>query len=164
MARTDASVPVTLSLLDRLIDNDPKHSEEAPLTRSQFLRALKASLKRDLEWLLNTRRTIDPVPNSNAETARSLYHYGFTDISSRSILSPEDHNDLTREIEAVIALFEPRLKRVKVRLEPVAGQTQTLRFVIEGLLRVDPAPERVRFDTVLELGKAQYEVEADDLA
>ncbi len=164
MARTDASVPVMLSLLDRLIDNDPKHSEEAPLTRCQSLRALKASLKRDLEWLLNTRRTIDPVSNSNAETARSLYHYGFTDISSRSTLSPEDHNDLTREIEAVIALFEPRLKRVKVRLEPVAGQTQTLRFVIEGLLRVDPAPERVRFDAVLELEKAQYEVEADDLA
>ncbi len=31
------------------------------------------------------------------------------------------------------------------------GKTHMLRFVIEGLLRVDPAPEYVTFDTVLEL-------------
>jgi type VI secretion system protein ImpF len=162
MARRDSSGPVTLSVLDRLIDKDPKHSSEVPLTRAQSLRELKIAIKRDLEWLLNTRRTIDPAPESARETVRSVYHYGFADISSKSLLSSRDHNDLVREMESVIATFEPRLKRAKVRMERMEGSYRALRFVIEGLLCMDPAPEPVRFDTVLELGKGQYEIKGDD--
>jgi len=162
MARREASGPVTLSVLDRLIDNDPKNNSEVPLTRPQSVRELKNAFKRDLEWLLNTRRTIDPAPNSARETARSVYHYGFADISSKSLLSSKDHNDLVREMESAIAVFEPRLKRAKVRMEPLEGSFRSVRFVIEGLLCMDPAPEPVRFDTVLELGKCEYEVKGGD--
>jgi type VI secretion system protein ImpF len=162
MPRREASGPVTLSVLDRLIDNDPKNNSEAPLTRPQSLRELRAALKRDLEWLLNTRRTIDPAPDSARETVRSVYHYGFADISSKSVLSTKDHGDLVREMEAAIAIFEPRLKRAKVRMEPLEGSSRTVQFVIEGLLCMDPAPEPVRFDTVLELGKCEYAVKGGD--
>ena len=86
MARRDATGPVTLSVLDRLIDRDPKNRSEIPLSRAQSLRELKLALKRDLEWLLNTRKTIDPSPDSARETVRSVYHYGFEDISSKSVL------------------------------------------------------------------------------
>jgi type VI secretion system protein ImpF len=164
MARRDATGPVTLSVLDRLIDKDPKTRSEVPLTRAQSLRELKLALKRDLEWLLNTRKTIDPSPDSARETVRSVYHYGFADISSRAVLSTRDHGDLVREMEAAIAVFEPRLKRAKVRMELGQGTFRTLNFVIEGLLCMDPAPEPVRFDTVLELGKGEYEVKGTDLA
>jgi type VI secretion system protein ImpF len=164
MARRDATGPVTLSVLDRLIDRDPKNHSEIPLTRAQSLRELKLALKRDLEWLLNSRKTIDPAPDSARETVRSVYHYGFADISSKSVLSTRDHSDLMRDMETAIAIFEPRLKRAKVRMENVEGSFRTLKFVIEGLLCMDPAPEPVRFDTVLELGKGEYEVKGADLA
>jgi type VI secretion system protein ImpF len=164
MARRDASGPVTLSVLDRLIDKDPKNSLEIPLTRAQSLRELKLALKRDLEWLLNTRRTIEPAPESARETVRSVYQYGFADISSKSVLSTRDHSDLIREMESAIAIFEPRLKRARVRMEQVEGGLRSLKFVIEGLLCMDPAPEPVRFDTVLELGKGEYEIKGADLA
>jgi type VI secretion system protein ImpF len=165
MARRDASGPVTLSVLDRLIDKDPENSSEVPLTRAQSLRELKQALKRDLEWLLNTRKTIDPAPESARETVRSVYQYGFADISSRSVLSTRDHSDLIREMESAIAIFEPRLKRARVRMEQVkGGGFRSLSFVIEGLLCMDPAPEPVRFDTVLELGKGEYEIKGADLA
>ena len=162
MAKRDMTGPVTLSVLDRLIDKDPKNSSEAPLTRAQSLRELKVAIKRDLEWLLNTRRTIDPDAESGRETARCVYNYGFADISSKSVLSTRDHNDLMKEMETAIAVFEPRLKRAKVRMELVKGGYQSLRFVIEGLLQMDPAPEPVRFDTTLELGKGSIEVKGDD--
>ena len=164
MARRDATGPVTLSVLERLIDRDPKNSSEIPFTRAQSLRELRVGLKRDLEWLLNTRKTIDPSPDSARETVRSVYHYGFADISSKSVLSSRDHNDIVRDMEAAIAIFEPRLKRAKVRMEPVEGNYRMLKFVIEGLLCMDPAPEPVRFDTVLELGKGEYEIKGADLA
>jgi type VI secretion system protein ImpF len=162
MAGRDTSGPVTLSVLDRLLDDDPKHSAEVPLSRPQSLRALKAGLKRDLEWLLNTRRTIDLPPAASRELLHSAYCYGFADISSRSVLSAEDQGDLVKEMESVIATFEPRLKRVKVRMESVGGSSQSMSFVIEGLLNVDPAPEPVRFDTVLEIGKGEYAVKGED--
>ena len=91
------------------------------MSRAQSLRELKFALKRDLEWLLNTRRTIDPAPDSARETARSVYHYGFADVSSKSVLSARDHADLVRDMESAIAEFEPRLKRARVRMEPVEG-------------------------------------------
>jgi predicted component of type VI protein secretion system len=49
-------------------------------------------------------------------------------------------------------------------MERVEGGYRALRFVIEGLLCMDPAPEPVRFDTVLELGKRAYEVKGEDSA
>jgi type VI secretion system protein ImpF len=164
MSRRDTTGPVTLSVLDRLIDQDPATRSEVPPTRAQSLRELKLGLKRDLEWLLNTRKTIDPAPDSARETGRSVYHYGFADISSKFVLSSRDHSDLVREMETAIALFEPRLKRPRVRMEVLEGSTRMLQFVIEGLLCMDPAPEPVRFDTVLELGRGEYEVKGADLA
>jgi type VI secretion system protein ImpF len=164
MPRRDATGPVTLSVLDRLIDRDPEHRSEVPLTRAQSVRELKLALKRDLEWLLNSRKTIDPAPESARETVRSVYHYGFADISSKWVLSSRDHSDLVREMESAIAWFEPRLKRARVRMEVAEGSFRTLKFVIEGLLCMDPAPEPVRFDTVLELGKGEYEIKGADLA
>jgi len=164
MARRDATGPVTLSVLDRLIDRDPKTRSEVPLTRAQSLRELKLALKRDLEWLLNTRRTIDPAPESARETIRSVYYYGFADVSSKSVMSPRDQSDLVREMELSISFFEPRLKRAKVRVEIEQGSYRALKFAIEGLLCMDPAPEPVRFDTILELGKGEYEIKGADLA
>ena len=78
------------------------------------------------------------------------------------MLSAEDQSDLVKEMESVIAIFEPRLKRVKVRMDSVGGSSQSMCFVIEGLLNVDPAPEPVRFDTVLEIGKGEYAVKGED--
>jgi type VI secretion system protein ImpF len=164
MPKRDTASPVMLSVLDRLIDQEPKNSSEVLPTRSQSVRELKLALKRDLEWLLNTRRTIDPAPDTARETIRSVYHYGFADLSSKSILSSRDQGELVREMESAIAIFEPRLKRARVRMEQLEGVSRALKFVIEGLLCMDPAPEPIRFDTVLELEKGAYEVKGADLA
>ncbi len=57
-------------------------------------------------------------------------------------------------------IFEPRLANVRVvPLEWRHAGTRTLRFRIEGLLLMDPAPEHVSFDTVLELTSGEYEVQ-----
>ena len=164
MPKRDATGPITLSVLERLIDRDPDIRSEVPLSRAQSLRELKLALKRDLEWLLNTRKTIEPAPETARETVRSVYQYGLSDISSKSVLSTRDQGDLVRDMEAAIAIFEPRLKRARVRMEATEGSFRTLKFVIEGLLCMDPAPEPIRFDTVLELGKGEYEVKGADLA
>jgi type VI secretion system protein ImpF len=122
------------------------------------LRELKAALRRDLEWLLNTRRTIEESPASLKELERSLYTYGLPDVSSLYLRSSSDQDSLLKAIRVAISFFEPRLLNIQVTLQPVTGDTRVLRFAIEGLLRMDPAPEHVFFDTMLEPLSGQYQV------
>ncbi|MGD0459825.1 MAG: type VI secretion system baseplate subunit TssE [Terriglobia bacterium] len=145
-------------MLDRLIDQEPERKLEPPLTRARSLRELKAALRRDLEWLLNTRRTIEESPASLKELERSLYNYGLPDVSSLYLRSSNDQGTLLKAIRVAINYFEPRLLNIKVTLEPAADDTRVIRFSIEGLLRMDPAPEHVFFDTMLEPMSGQYQV------
>jgi type VI secretion system protein ImpF len=158
MPTTEKEGPVTLSVLDRLKDQEPERKLESPLTRAQSLRELKAALRRDLEWLLNSRRTIEPSPASLRELERSLYNYGLPDVSSLYLRSAKDQETLLKAIKTAIDVFEPRLMNIKVTLEPAAEDARVIRFAIEGLLRMDPAPEHIFFDTVLEPMSGQYQV------
>ena len=159
MAKQRGEGPVTLSVLDRLIDDEPKNSQEVPLTRAQSLRELKISLRRDLEWLLNSRQPVDAVPDSCPETRDSVFNYGLPDISSANLGSPRERQRLSRAIEYVLSVFEPRLANVRVALVSTSTEKiPQIRFAIEGMLRIDPAPEHVSFDTLLELSSGEYKV------
>ncbi len=161
MARFEPDPNVTLSVLDRLIDNDPGSSADPPAGRAHSLRQLKAALRRDLEWLLNTRRTPEGIQDTGLNLYRSLFNYGLPDISNLSMQAVSDQNRLLRMMEQTVSLFEPRVKGARVTLETAAGNSRVLRFLIEGLLKLDPAPERVSFDTLLELTNREYEVKGD---
>ncbi len=155
----DYTAAVTLSILDRLIDADPGTTAEAIPTRTQSVRQLKDGLRRDLEWLLNTRRVAVPPDESLKEVNRSLYVFGLPDFTHYGLNSPADQAKLVRFLQGTVKIFEPRMANVRiVPLEAVAGKTRTLRFRIEGMLVMDPAPEHVSFDTVLELTSGGYEV------
>ncbi|MEO8029478.1 MAG: type VI secretion system baseplate subunit TssE [Gemmatimonadota bacterium] len=153
MAKGEIERIVELSVFDRLLDDDPTATAEAAMTRAESIERLKESVRRDLEWLLNTRRTPETAPDSLELLQRSLYHYGLPDTSSMSRDSPEVRNRLARLVEQAISAHEPRLAGVRVTL---AGGEKTaigaVRFVIEAMLRMDPSPERVSFDTLLSTG------------
>ena len=153
---------VQQSLLDRLVDLDPKSSSELPPTWSESVRQLKTSLRHDLEWLLNTRRIPTHPPESFEELPRSLYNFGFPDITSLGRDSRDVRLRLLRQVEETIATFEPRLAGVKVSLAETGDDgNRQLRFLIEGLLRMEPNPEQVVFDTVLEISSGEYHVKGD---
>jgi type VI secretion system protein ImpF len=158
MPATQREGPVTLSVVDRLVDLEPERKLELPLSRAQSVRELKAALRRDLEWLLNSRRTIEESPVSLKEVGRSLYNYGLPDVASLYLRSSKDQAYLLESIKTAIEIFEPRLLNVKVTLESASEDKRVIRFAIEGLLRMDPAPEQVFFDTVLEPTSGQYQV------
>jgi type VI secretion system protein ImpF len=113
---------------------------------------MRAAVRRDLEWLLNTRCIPDDPDESLREVNRSLYVYGLPDLSTYNINIPSDQSKLIRQIQSDLKLFEPRLANVRiVPLEQPASGLQQFRVRIEGLLLMDPSPEPVSFDTVIEL-------------
>lgn len=164
MPPTRGDAPVTLSLLDRLTDDDLKRSGELHLTRSQSVRKLRDAVRRDLEWLLNTRQPIDPAA-SGSELEDSLYMYGLPDITSLSVANIRDRQRLAQAIQAAVLKFEPRIANPRVGLVTSGDEkVPMLRFAIEGMLRVDPNPEHVSFDTVLELANGEYKVQGETRA
>ncbi len=167
---------VTQSVLERLIDREPKVGmEPAPPTGSQSVGLLKASLRRDLEWLLGIRPADAEACSSREfqELEQSLYNYGaVARILPRSIANRRATEDRTcpriieqanqstassrnacKQIKEVIADWKSRqVSRITWRM---------LRFQIEGLLDMDPAPELISFDTVLHLSSGEYQVKGD---
>ena len=84
-------------------------------SRSASVRGFKAALRRDLEWLLNTRRNPNAAPDSMAELSQSLFNYGLPDFSSLvATNAPKDRQKLLVEVERTVALFEPRLRNMRV--------------------------------------------------
>jgi type VI secretion system protein ImpF len=172
MPRSDADQPVTQPLIDRLIDRERDRDRDRSIpasatadpyrTRSASVRGLKSALRRDLEWLLNTRRNPYAAPDSMAEVSQSLYNYGLPDFSAMSADAPKDRQRLQVEIERTIALFEPRLRNIRVVLiEGTGVGIRALRFQIEGSLQMDPSPEHVSFDGELQLASGEYQIRGE---
>ena len=160
MARIDEEVRIHLSVLDRLVDFEPEVKSEPPASRSKSLRQLKQALKRDLEWLLNTRCTFF-VPEEFPALADSLLSYGLPDFSTLSVRNTEDQHDLVRALETTLRRFEPRLEDVVISVVSSSPLERALRFRIEGRLKVDPVPEPVTFDTTLLLGSGNFAVKGE---
>jgi type VI secretion system protein ImpF len=63
-----------------------------------------------------------------------------------------DRNRLVRQILGAINLFEPRLTNVRLLMvETDDDAKKDVRLRIEAMLRMDPVPEPITFDTVIEL-------------
>lgn len=153
MARSATETLVTQSVLDRLTQ-----VEDWPSTRSQSLRFFRDAIRRDLEWLLNTRKPPLPQLASRAAARDSVINFGLPDISALGLRSASDQRSLRSAIENCLRVFEPRLSDVRVTLESADTADRRLRFHIEANMRLDPAPEEIAFDTVLELTSGEYRV------
>jgi type VI secretion system protein ImpF len=158
MARHDNEIRITPSVLDRLLDYDPTMSREAPASRSKSLKDLKASVRRDLEWLLNTRSHAGHIDDGLKEVINSLATYGLPDFTAVNAQKPSEQKQLRKSIETTIRIFEPRLQDVNVTVDPIDGNKRELRFRIDARLNVRPTPEPITFDTVL-LSSGQYAVQ-----
>ncbi len=153
MARATTETLVTQSVLDRLTA-----VEDWPATRANSVRFFREALKRDLEWLLNTRQPPMPQLASWPAAKASVINFGLPDITSLGLMSASDHRSLRMAIEICLRTFEPRLTDVHVTLEGSDSADRRLRFHIEGNMKLDPAPEEISFDTVLDLSSGEYRV------
>ena len=148
------------SVLDRLLDSDPGVSQEPVQFRLQSVREVKASVIRDIENLLNTRKSPEEPPRDFRHLQDSLLVYGLRDFTALNPRSAATRQLLRAEIETMISRFEPRLRNVAVHLETDAGNERVLRFRISGILIVEPLSEPVTFDTILDVSRVQFRVES----
>jgi len=133
-------------LFDRLDLNPEIDDSQRPfriLTREQ----LKASIRRELERLLNTRcsLSLDEV----GEEERSVINYGIPDFSSLSAQNADDQILIGRIIGQTVTAFEPRLSNVAVDVRPVPDREAGLCVLIDATMVVGQFNEPVYFPVVL---------------
>jgi type VI secretion system protein ImpF len=153
LAKSRSEVLITQSLIDRLTDR-----ELWPETRTASINMYRESLKRDLEWLLNTRQPVMPALESFPLTSASVFNFGLPDIHSFDKSSGKGSEALTRELEECIRTFEPRINQLHVYLSRSDPLSRSLKFHIEGQVSYEDMDEDIKFDTVLELISGEYEV------
>lgn len=150
------------SVFDRLLGENEGYLEEPG--RNQRLRDLKLSVRRDLEWLLNTRVCYCDIPKESEYLKSSILNYGIPDFSGLAMGSRDGKNRLREQVEDAIRRFETRFKSVHVELieDEEGQQRRTIRFRIEGTLHAEPAPEPVEYDSTLTPTVGQFEVRASE--
>ena len=161
MAKNDNKRALLVSVLDRLLDDEPGNSKEQPRSQTTDLRVLKQSVRRDLENLLNTRWRCKSWPPEMGELETSLVDYGIPDFTGVNMSLPSERENLRAVVERVIRRFEPRMKNVSVTiLENTDAFDRTIRFRIAAQLRTEPSPEPVMFDSELEPLTTSIEIKA----
>lgn len=141
-----------LPLLDRLCDDAPDETRDAPMSASEAMAALRRGVRRDLENLLNARRRWRSWPDHLKELETSPIAYGIPDFTAGAFSDPRRRERLRQDIETAIRRFEPRFLSVHVTLIEREDQDLdgTLQLRIDAELHADPAPEPISFDTLLD--------------
>jgi type VI secretion system protein ImpF len=116
----------------------------------QILRQLRESVRRDLEFLFNTRlRCISPSEDAK-HLQNSLLNYGLPDMATVNLTSADSRKDFCRVIERTILKNDPRIKSVNVKNDDkIDNEDPNIRFRVEAVLHTNPAPELIVFDSAL---------------
>ena len=152
MARSRLDTPVKQSLLDRLTDR-----ADWPTTHAASLNLYREGLRRDVEWLLNTRQAQTGACDDLPEAARSVLHYGLPDLSWMSG-KRDNAETLKATLLSTLRRYEPRIHDPEVTLLPGEHTARRLRFQVRGTLRLETGEENVTFDTNFEISTGEYVV------
>jgi type VI secretion system protein ImpF len=148
MAHAQTPARARAPLFDRLVDHELRQPTESQ-PRSTLSRAeLQASVRQEVEWLLNTRC---PIPAHDLDNrARSVVDYGVPDCSLLTPHSQRDHQRLEQLFSHAITAFEPRLRHVRVTVERRSNDHTALVAHIEAVLVVASIREPMAFPVLVQ--------------
>ena len=150
------------SVLDRVIRNDPRRGIDLRIGVDE----LKTIVRRDIEWLLNTRQSVPEYADKYSEIPSSVYAYGIPDFTQFSGASTVDKDTVRKAVENALKLFEPRLLRQSIRVSFVESEGligSKLFLKIQGILHVEPIHEPVSFATSIELDSGAVQLTTADV-
>lgn len=111
--------------------------------------ALRATIRRELAWLLNTTNLasvedLDPYP----QVAQSVLNYGLSDLAGKP-LTRRTLLERAREIRRAVRTFEPRLDGNSLTVEPGVPEdgSNQITFIITGDITAAAQAMPVKFRT-----------------
>ena len=152
----------------KIVKNERQQGERVIASRRTVAREsisepeLRDMVRADLTALLNTTRLesaedLSAVPH----VRKSILNFGFPDLASRTV-EESSITDIAKDVEAVLADYEPRLKRgsVRAKRDPSApSEEMRARFVVTAELRTHPVNLRVEFVAEVELDSGKVKID-----
>jgi len=150
------------SLLERLTDDEPERKTESRDKRVLPMARFRASVIRDLGWLLNTAGLdLDVDLGVYPELGRSVLNYGVRNLTGLSA-SGVDVAAVERGFREAIINFEPRILKETLKVTAVLERDRmnrnALSFQIEGELWADPAPLHLLLKTEVDFDTGKVRV------
>jgi type VI secretion system protein ImpF len=130
-------------LFDRLQDEGTLVRQPVSASRSITIEALRESVRRDLSALLNTRCNLPARIRELSEG--TVVAYGIPNLSPISPANDSAHGELAQILQDVIARYEPRLKNVKVYIQPDKKDPLALLGQVQAQLVFGSVMEQVYF-------------------
>jgi len=143
-------------LFERLFDDGITVRQPRPSTRALDLSALCESVRDDVSRLLNTRTSLRGV---YAELAKgTVIDYGIPNLSPLSANDEINRTEFAKSLESIIETYEPRLRNVKVSLQPDKGDPRIVTGVVYANLVFGNIMEPVYFPLTVEDSGKKIEV------
>jgi len=169
---------LTPTLFDKLVADVEmsglrEEAEETPVIAREAMRhyavprlerfnetALRATIRRDIAWLLNTTNfgalnDLEPYPRVKT----SVINYGVPDLAGKSF-HRRTILHRAREMRAAIRAFEPRLKGESLTVEPMANadRPNSVTYIIHGDITAAAQALPVKFRTEVDSDSASVDV------
>lgn len=136
---------LTPSLLDRLTDQQLQEQHETINSFGMSKRDYRASVLRDISWLLNTTNADSSIAFTDLDQAKkSVMNYGVKALSGQYLVD-DDRSMIAQSITQSLLNYEPRIipKSLQVKALPMddsyAARNQ-LSLEIRGQLWAEPYP------------------------
>jgi type VI secretion system protein ImpF len=149
-------------LFERLVDDDPHTPTEPRPLRTLSQQELRASVRREVRRLLNTRCLTGVARTADREP--TVLQYGVPDLADFSPQSPTDSKRLAALLSQAIAAFEPRLRQVRVTVERFVDDHKALLARLDAILVVEAIKEPVSFPILIQRPHGETEVHENDRA
>lgn len=148
-------------LLDRLFDDEPRRSSEAKHEKVVSLARFKDGIKRDIEWILNSKSRFSDLDESRfGEVKRSVLNYGVRDLTGMTSENLSG-TEVERVLHRALTTFESRILPGTLRVRHIAVEAgsdgadlqriNALDFEISGKLWAEPLPQDFTLRTELTL-------------
>lgn len=148
------SIQYLPSVWDRLIDSS-NHERPGVLVDME---KIKESVVRDVENILNARKTPINGIQLNALVAGSVLNYGLQDFAHVTSYGTEDLAGVCRSIEDAICAHDQRLSHVVVRFRGTSAFAGRWGFDVIADLFVAGATEVINFQAVMDSSKQNFSV------
>ncbi|MDM0112103.1 type VI secretion system baseplate subunit TssE [Variovorax sp. J22R133] len=144
------------TLFDRLRDDAPSRTTEAPSEYAVTQSQMRDIVQRDLAFLLNTTNAEDLIDRVRyAEAASSTINFGVPPLAG-SYLSERKWADIERIIRRAVTDFEPRLIPETVTVLPLmkegaSEEYNVLLFEIRAMINLKPYPLELTVQSSVDL-------------
>lgn len=143
--RTTRSNRLTPSLLDRLTDHNSAQKTDLNNNQGMSKREYRASVLRDINWLLNTTNADSAISlNIFEEVKKSVLNYGIAALSGQYLVD-DDRQMIVSSISQALINYEPRIIANSLQVKALtmddnyAARNQ-LSLEISGQLWAEPYP------------------------